>query len=192
MRSRNTDRAEANREFDRFVVDQGDHLLRTAYLVVWDLGDAEDLVQECLLKVARRWPRVRAMEFPLAYTRRILINLTLDTSNRRNRRRSELIPPSATGPGDDCDPAAARSFDTAEARTDLLSVLGELPPRQRAVLVLRYFEDLTEAQTAELLECSIGTVKSTASHAIERMRQASTQISTPPRIPVHLHEGDNR
>jgi RNA polymerase sigma-70 factor (sigma-E family) len=183
---------EANREFDRFVADHGDSLLRTAYLVAWDLGEAEDLVQECLLQVARRWPRVRVMEFPAAYARRILMNLVLDTSNHRSRRRGELSGPSSVAPVEHLDPAAARSFTMVEARTDLLSGLGELPPRQRAVLVLRYFEDLTEAQTAEALGCSIGTVKSTASHAIDRMRRTSTRDVPQLRIPAHVHKGDNR
>jgi RNA polymerase sigma factor (sigma-70 family) len=158
--------------------------------VVWDIGEAEDLVQECLLRVARRWSRVGSMAFPAAYARRILVNLALDTSRRRSRRRNELSGPSVAGPVDREDPTARQPFTDVEARTVLLSVVGDLPPRQRAVLVLRYFEDLTEAQTADLLDCSIGTVKSTASHAIDRMRKASTLISATPRIPVHLHEGE--
>ena len=178
-------RAAATRSFESFVASHSDNLLRTAYLVVWDLGEAEDLVQECLLRVARRWSRVGSMAFPAAYARRILVNLALDTSRRRTRRRSELSGPSVVGPTDREDPSARQPFVDVEARTVLLSVVGDLPPRQRAVLVLRYFEDLTEAQTAELLGCSIGTVKSTASHALDRMRQSSTLISVTPRIPVH-------
>lgn len=184
-------RAAATRSFESFVASHSDNLLRTAYLVVWDLGEAEDLVQECLLRVARRWSRVGSMAFPAAYARRILVNLALDTSRRRSRRRSELSGPSVAGPTDPEDPSARQPFVDVEARTVLLSVVGDLPPRQRAVLVLRYFEDLTEAQTAELLGCSIGTVKSTASHALDRMRQSSTLISVTPRIPVHIQEGEN-
>jgi DNA-directed RNA polymerase specialized sigma24 family protein len=71
-------------EFDRFVADSSDALLRTAYLIVWDLTEAEDLVQECLLTVARRWPRVRRMEHPRAYARRVLVN----SRSRRCRRVS--------------------------------------------------------------------------------------------------------
>ncbi len=185
-------RAEATRSFESFVAGQGDSLLRTAYLLVWDIGEAEDLVQECLVRVARRWPQVRTMAFPAAYARRILVNLALDTSRRRSRHRSELSAgPSVVGPVDREDPTTRQPFTDVEARTVLLSVVGDLPPRQRAVLVLRYFEDLTEAQTADLLGCSIGTVKSTASHALDRMRKASTLISATPRIPVHIHEGEN-
>ncbi|HWD51891.1 MAG TPA: SigE family RNA polymerase sigma factor [Acidimicrobiales bacterium] len=188
--SNSATRAEATRSFERFVAGHSDNLLRTAYLVVWDIGEAEDLVQECLLRVARRWSRVGTMAFPAAYARRILVNLALDTSRRRSRRRSELSGPSVVGPVDREDPTARQPFTDVEARTVLLSVVGDLPPRQRAVLVLRYFEDLTEAQTADLLGCSIGTVKSTASHAIDRMRKASTLISATPRIAVHQHEGE--
>jgi RNA polymerase sigma-70 factor (sigma-E family) len=184
-------RAEATGSFESFVAGHSDNLLRTAHLVVWDIGEAEDLVQECLLRVARRWSRVGTMAFPAAYARRILVNLALDTSRRRSRRRSELSGPSVAGTVDPEDPTARQLFTDVEARTVLLSVVGDLPPRQRAVLVLRYFEDLTEAQTAELLGCSIGTVKSTASHSIDRMRKASSLISATPRVPVHIHEGEN-
>jgi RNA polymerase sigma factor (sigma-70 family) len=131
------------------------------------------------------------MAFPAAYARRVLLNLALDTSRRRSRGRSELSGPSVAGPVDREDPTARQPFVDVEARTMLLSVVGDLPPRQRAVLVLRYFEDLTEAETAELLGCSLGTVKSTAWHAIDRMRKASTLTSATSRIPVPTNEGEN-
>ena len=77
-------------DFDQFVAAHVDDLLRTAYLIVWDDGEAEDVVQECLLKLARRWPRIRRMEQPRAYARRILVNLALDGARGRSRRRGEL------------------------------------------------------------------------------------------------------
>src|SRR5690242_2106947 len=77
-------------DFDRFVADSTDALLRTAYLIVGDLHDAEDLVQDTMLKIARRWPRVRRMDHPVAYARRILVNLALAGSARRSRSRDEL------------------------------------------------------------------------------------------------------
>src|SRR5437588_6196238 len=77
-------------DFDRFVASCVDDLLHTAYLIVWQEAEAEDLVQECLLKVARRWPRIRRMEQPRAYARRILVNLAVDGARGRARRRSEL------------------------------------------------------------------------------------------------------
>ena len=82
-------RNDTREEFGRFVADSADELLRTGFLVVWDLAEAEDLVQECLFRVARRWPRVRSMEHPKAYARKILVNLALDGAKRRHRHRSE-------------------------------------------------------------------------------------------------------
>ncbi|MDE3129920.1 MAG: SigE family RNA polymerase sigma factor [Acidobacteriota bacterium] len=151
-------------------------LLRTAYLISWDQGEAEDLVQECLLKVARRWPRVRRMQQPRAYARRILINLALDGARGRVRRRGEL---EAGGAG--VQEPAQELLDGLEARTDLIDALARLTPRQRAVLVLRYFNDLTETQTAEVLGCSPGTVKSNASRGLARLREALAPIPNPTR-----------
>jgi RNA polymerase sigma-70 factor (sigma-E family) len=157
-------------EFDRFVGETADGLLRAASLIVWDVTEAEDLVQECYVRLARRWPRVRAMEHPRAYARRVLVNLALDASGPSRRARTEL------GMGDDriaqhADDGAALLFGRVEANTDLLGALGELAPRQRATLVLRYFEDLTEAQVAELMGCSVGTVKSTTARALQHLRR---------------------
>ncbi|HEY2768992.1 MAG TPA: SigE family RNA polymerase sigma factor [Solirubrobacteraceae bacterium] len=163
---RRAQRAQRREEFERFVATATDPLLRTAYLVVWDLGEAEDLVQECLLRVARHWPRVRAMEHPTAYARKILINLALDGADRRRRRRGELNAVPDLDGGDPSEDTAGR----LEARSELAGALRRLPPRQRAVLVLRYFHDLSEAQVAETLGCSVGTVKSTASRGLDRLR----------------------
>lgn len=148
-------------DFDRFVTDSTDTLLRTAYLIVWDLSEAEDLVQETLFKVARRWRKVSRMEHPAAYARRILVNLALDGRQKRSRRRAELSAVGAEGP---VTPAA-----TLGTHDELHAALVALPPRQRAVLVLRYFLDLPEAEVAEVLQCSLGTVKSTASRALARL-----------------------
>jgi DNA-directed RNA polymerase specialized sigma24 family protein len=82
-------------DFDRFAARHVNELPRTAYLLVWDDHEAEDLVQECLFRVARRWPRVREIELPLAYARRILINLATDGARSRARRLVELEPPAA-------------------------------------------------------------------------------------------------
>ena len=146
-------------EFERFVDGCAGELLRTGYLIVWDLEEAEDLVQETLLRVARRWPRVRRMDQPVAYARRILVNLAIDDATRRSRRLRELEPPDGAPLEAQADEAAAGVFGAFDARAELLGALAVLPPRQRAVLVLRYFEDLSEAQTAQALDCSTGTVK---------------------------------
>jgi RNA polymerase sigma-70 factor (sigma-E family) len=157
-------------EFDRFVARAADGLLRAASLITWDVAEAEDLVQECLLRVARRWPRVRKMKYPAAYARTVLVHLALDEGKRRTRRRSELQQAAAGRLDEHEDDAADRVLGRVEAGADLLRALGELPPRQRVALVLRYFEDLSEAETAAAMGCSVGTVKSTTSRALERLR----------------------
>lgn len=158
-------------EFDRFVADAADGLLRAAALITWDEAEAEDLVQECLFRVARRWPRVRKMDHPRAYARTVLVHLALDEGKHRTRRRAELQQ-SASGRIDEHeDDTAVRVLGRVEASADLAQALSELPPRQRVALVLRYFEDLSEAEAAEAMGCSLGTVKSTTSRALERLRQ---------------------
>jgi RNA polymerase sigma-70 factor (sigma-E family) len=161
-------------DFDQFVARHVDDLLRTAYLIVWEEAEAEDLVQECLLKVARRWPRIRRMEQPRAYARRILVNLAVDGARGRARRRGELEAGTAR-------PIAVDPLSAFDTRAELLQVLGQLPARQRAVLVLRYFNDLTEAQVAEVLGCSPGTVKSSASRGLARLREALQPVPLQPR-----------
>jgi RNA polymerase sigma-70 factor (sigma-E family) len=165
-------RKSARAEFERFVTNHADGLLRTGYLITWDLAEAEDLVQECLLRLAKRWPKVRGMEHPEAYARRVLVNLAIDGSVRRRRRERELqrvddVPVDEQGLTgiEDC-------FGVHETRAELLEAIGTLPPRQRAVLVLRFFEDLSEAQVADALGCSRGTVKSTTSRGLSRLRKA--------------------
>jgi RNA polymerase sigma-70 factor (sigma-E family) len=157
------------RDFDRFVADNTNGLLRTAYLIVGDLHEAEDLVQETLFKVARRWPKVSRMDHPVAYARRILVNLALRGSPKRSRRRTEL---SEMRPGDAAAPATP-----LDRHDELHAALLALPPRQRAVLVLRYFLDLPEAEVASALECSLGTVKSTASRGLARLEQTLRPIN---------------
>jgi RNA polymerase sigma-70 factor (sigma-E family) len=160
-------RGRARAQFERFAAAHADGLLRSAFLMVGDRGDAEDVVQECLLRIARKWPRVRSMEHPGAYARRVMVSLVLDGARQRSRRTVELgavEPPPAGG----SDGAITTALD---ARADLLGALRGLPARQRAVLVLRYFADLPEPEVAEILNCSVGTVKSSASRALERLRE---------------------
>jgi RNA polymerase sigma-70 factor (sigma-E family) len=157
-------------EFDRFVADSAEGLLRTASLMTWDVAAAEDLVQECLLRVSRRWFRVRTMEHPTAFARTVLVNLALDEGRRRSRHRAELNGNGRADVEDHEDAGAVGVLGRVEASADLTRALAELPPRQRVALVLRYFDDLTEAQTAEVMGCSVGTVKSTTSRALERLR----------------------
>ena len=150
-------------ELDRFVDENSDALLRTAYLMAGDLHDAEDLVQETLFKVASRWQRVSRMDNPVAYARRILVNLASHESPKRSRNRAEL---KAT-------PPAETAANTAHLDIDdqLFDALAALPPRQRSALVLRYFLDLPEVEVAAALGCSLGTVKSSTSRALRRLEE---------------------
>jgi RNA polymerase sigma-70 factor (sigma-E family) len=158
----------ARTEFETFVAQSADELLRTGYLIVWDLAEAEDLVQDTLVRVARRWPRVRRMKHPIAYARKILVNLALDGRARHARRREELDGCLSDGRADH---KAERAVAQVALHSSVIDALGTLPPRQRAVLVLRYFADLTEADVAEALGCSLGTVKSTASRGLARLHE---------------------
>ncbi len=133
-------------------------LLRSAYLLTGDRAQAEDLVQEAVIKVAERWGRLRSGH-PTAYARTIIVH---DHASWWRRRRES---PSADPVGDSAVPETDHA-----GRSVLISALGELPRRQRAVVVLRYFDDLTERETAEALGVTIGTVKSQAHAALRRLR----------------------
>lgn len=146
-------------EFDAFVTARWGALLRTAYLLTRDRGRAEDLVQAALTKLWFAWDRVDGDPEP--YVRRILV--TTHASWWRRRWWSELV-------SDRVGELQAPGTDTVDLHVDVWTALGHLPPRQRAVLVLRYFEDLTEAETAAVLGCSIGTVKSQHAKAMRRLQ----------------------
>ncbi|TIC87452.1 SigE family RNA polymerase sigma factor [Nocardioides sp. GY 10113] len=148
-------------EFDDFVVARSPALLRTAYLLTGDAALAEDLLQTALVKAWSAWSRVH--DDPEPYVRRILA--TTRSSWWRRRRDHEMPVDLSTATGE----ATPEGTDPAE-REDLWQALRHLPPRQRAVVVLRYYEDLTEAQTADVLDCSIGTVKSQHAKALARLR----------------------
>lgn len=166
-------KALAVREFDAFVEMATAELLRTGHLLTWDFAKAEDLVQDTFMRVAKHWDRVRAMDHPLAYARRVLVNLVLDGGPRRSRQRDEL-----SLDGDDEQPpdvAAAQALARVEDLDEFRSALSQLPPRQRAVLVLRYWADLPEAEVACVLNCSVGTVKSTASRGAARLASIISQ-----------------
>jgi RNA polymerase sigma-70 factor (sigma-E family) len=164
--------AQALALFDDFVVLNGESLLRTARLITLDDGDAEDLVQECLLKLAQRWARVGAMEQPLAYARRVLVNLAVRGSKKRSRQRAEL----RTEPVD--RGATSTALEFLGAREELLGALRQLTVRQRTVLVLRCFHDLSETQVAQTLGCSVGTVRSTTSRSLAQLRNLIESASS--------------
>ena len=161
----------ARQEFEVFVAEVSGPLLRTAFLMTGNLTDAEDAVQETLLRVARRWHRVRKMGHPLAYARRILVNLMLDEARGTSRRQGELNGIFAARTGALSDASAERALQTVDSRLELAGALACLAPRQRAVVVLRYWADLPEAEVAAVLGCSVGNVKSTSSRALARLRE---------------------
>jgi RNA polymerase sigma-70 factor (sigma-E family) len=147
--------------FDEFVASSSDRLLRTAYLLCGDRGHAEDLVQTALMRTARQWRRAR--EFPEAYARRVVVNLAKDRWRQLGRRPAEA-------PLDTDLPEP--QVDTFGDRDVLLRAVQRLATGQRAVLVLRYFDELSVEETAAVLGCSTGTVKSQTSRALDNLRVA--------------------
>jgi RNA polymerase sigma-70 factor (sigma-E family) len=150
--------------FVAFVADRGTALLRTASLLCASRADAEDLLQTALEKTYRHWARLNAESDPEPYVRRILVNLTISRA-RRWRILREVHMPSPP------EVAAASETHAVELRGALIEQLRRLGPRQRAVLVLRYWEDRSEAEIARALGCSVGTVKSQAARGLARLRE---------------------
>ena len=151
--------------FDRFVAVRSRALLRTAYLLTRDHAHAEDLVQTALAKAWFHWSRIRE-DNPEPYVRRILV--TTYASWWRRRWNGEI-------PTEDLPDAPTPS---GEDGLDLWDAIGRLPRRQRAVVVLRFYEDLTEAETARLMGSSTGTVKSQTAKALAKLR-LDPAIATP-------------
>ena len=159
------------RSFEEYVTARWAALYRTSHLLTGDPAAAEDLLQSTLIKVLAQWPRVQRADAPDAYVRKMLLNEMLSDRRKSGRRaeKAHLVPVSTVV----ADPAAASS-----TRMDLWAQVQLLPPRQRAVLVLRYYEDLSEAQIAEVLGISTGTVKSQASLALRALRAHHPHHST--------------
>jgi RNA polymerase sigma-70 factor (sigma-E family) len=171
----------ADREFERFAVEVSDPLLRTGFLMTGNAEDAEDLVQETLLKVARRWSRVRSMDHPAAYARRVLINLVIHDAERRTRQRIELQPHEGAAQTAE---KAAQALREVDDQAEFRWALTQLPARQRAVLVLRYSADLPVAEVAVTLGCTEGTVTSTASRAAARLAEILAHAKSPASKPA--------
>ena len=148
-------------DFSAYVLARQQRLVRFAYLLTGDPHQAEDLVQSALLKVYRRWDHITGS--PDGYVRATIINEHNSWWRRPVRRRevtsSDLV--TFTNPTAHADPVADH---------DLRTQIAALPRQQRAAIVLRYYEDLTEAQTAQILGCSVGTVKSHTSRALKNLR----------------------
>jgi RNA polymerase sigma-70 factor (sigma-E family) len=155
--------------FEQFVEGSSSWMLTLAMLLTGhNRADAEDLLQTVLERAYRRWRRICRTGDPAPYVRQMLVNAGLDRWRLLRRRPEQALNP------DDSGPARALAWSdqsAAVADQDLLRrALARLPPGQRAVLVLRYYEDLTEAQIAVVLGCSVGSVKSQASRALAKLR----------------------
>ena len=152
-----------NFAFAEFAHARSAALHRAAYLMVGDEQLAQDLVQEALTKTYVAWPRLRDPGKAEAYTRKAITTTAITWFRRKgwdNERPAERLP-EAAGRG---------HADDVVDRTTVWGAIQALPPRQRAALVLRYYEDQTEAQTAEALGCAVGTVKSQVSAALAALR----------------------
>ena len=144
-------------EFDEFVVARSPALLRTAYLLTRDQQLAEDLLQTALTKAWFAWQRIDGDPEP--YVRRILVTSSVSWWRKRWTHETPT------------DRVPERAADEPADVHDLMLALGRLPRRQRAVVVLRYVEDRTEADTAALMRCSVGTVKSQCAKALKKLRE---------------------
>ena len=152
-------------DFDDFVSTRGPSLLRFAYLLTGDAHQAEDIVQEALARVHLRWRQIDSYDVPEAYVRKVVLRQYL--SWRRRRSSSEIAIAAVPDRADGEDVA-----DRIADRQQLSILIAGLPRMQRAVIVLRYFEDLGDEDIAQLLGCAPATVRSHAARALNRLRAA--------------------
>lgn len=149
-------------EFAQYAATAQQRLYRTAFLLCGDTDAARDLTQETLVRLFRYWPKVRRAESPDAYAKRTLLNIFLD-DRRRRRRQHDADRLSSHRDQVDAEPV--------ELRLSVTAALARLPASRRAVLVLRYFEDLSIQETADLLGCSAGNVKSQTSRGLAALQE---------------------
>jgi RNA polymerase sigma-70 factor (sigma-E family) len=157
--------------FAEFATARLGALSRLAYLLTGDHHAAEDLLQNAFVVVSSRWDRVATADDPMAYMRRVLYHEFVSTWRRERHRRAEYSTEQV--------PERASRDDVSDAvrRVVLEQALARLSPRQRAVIVLRFFEDLSEADAARALGCSVGTVKSQTHQALRRMRALAPELA---------------
>ena len=164
--------SDRDEEFREFMRDRASLLHQSAYLLCGDWHLAHDLVQDTLVKAYQHWPRVRQADRPDAYVRRILLN----EARSRWRRRERTVPVSRFPEGR--EPVAPDASDEIARRAGLLQALLVLPLRQRATVILRYLEGMSERETAAVLGCSEGTVKSQSSRALGTLRSFLDRTET--------------
>ena len=165
---------ELDPSFDEFVARASARLLRSAYLLTGDRDDSEDLLQITLVRTAQRWDAAR--ESPHAYAHRVLVNLLHDRQRNRRRRVTEQQL-------DGFDERLPSVADGAQARVDRIAIISAvrgLPARQREVVILRFFADLSVSETAAAIGASEGTVKTHTSRALTALRAALTDKTTEP------------
>jgi RNA polymerase sigma-70 factor (sigma-E family) len=165
-------------DFDEFVMARGAALLRSGYLLTGDRQLAEDLVQSSLAKTYRHWPRVRKGS-PEAYVRQVMVRENITWWRRRRVLEN---------PVEQVPDAAGVTREDIDLRLALDGALHQLTPHQRAVVVLRFYDDLTERQTADALGCSVGTVKSQAHRALARLREIVPGVDEPDSEPAMSEE----
>jgi len=166
-------RSPARDEVARLLAERGDHLMRASIALAGSRADGEDLLQAALERLLRRWSRVRSD--PEGYLRRTLYNLAADGWRRRGAWQRKLPLLRAGRDGD----TGTKAVDAVDLRDALGRALAQLPPMQRTVLVLRYWEGHTQAETAELLGCPEGTVKSATARGLQRLRELTTSWTGP-------------
>lgn len=170
---------------DELVAQRGGALLATATLLAGGPAAGEDLLQAALERVMRQWHRIK--HEPEIYLRRTIYHLAVDQWRAR-RRRPEVLGKTVTQlEVAALQPGQPDGTDAVHLRLALLQGLAQLPPRQRAVLVLRYWEQFSESEAAEMLGCSLGTVKSSASRGLARLREVTASWAvedTPPIKPL--------
>jgi RNA polymerase sigma-70 factor (sigma-E family) len=173
-------RSDHEREFVEFVAGRQAALLRFAYLVCGHRQTAEDVVQTALVKTYLVWGRLRDRGALDGYVRRAIVNEHISLLRRpwkRRERASEGL--STPVPENGAETAAVEDRLDHETRTVLFDLVRELPPRQRAAVVLRYYEGFTEPETAAVLGCSVGTVKSQTSRALQTLRSRMSDDMAP-------------
>lgn len=154
---------------EEYARDRLPRLLAQAHTLTMNRADAEDLVQETLLKVMLNWERVSRTDTPDAYVRQILVNTFL--SGKRKRSATEIT-------SDKLEPSAGSAAEEALSPLfgDVWPHVAKLPPKQRAALALRYYEDLPDERIAELLHCSTATVRSNVHRALATLRAAVSSV----------------
>jgi RNA polymerase sigma-70 factor (sigma-E family) len=157
-------------EIEAFLAERGTLLLRAATLLAGSREAGEDLLQTALERMIRNWRRIDGN--PEGYLRRTIYNLAAD-GWRRQRSWRDRLPLLRASPAD----GVVEGTEAVDLRDQLTRLLDQLPPRQRAIIVLRHWEQLSEAETAELLGCSPGTVKAAGSKGMRRLRELS--VTTP-------------